>query len=98
MSCFLLGLVMFRGALVDVAKLMAQLDRSDKARIDTENKMVDLKNENIKLTDKNNKCNASIRTLNIDLKEHKDRLKSTEESLARLTVSVIIIIPSRHIQ
>ncbi|GJQ87233.1 hypothetical protein Trydic_g8462 [Trypoxylus dichotomus] len=79
------GLVTFRGALVDVAKLMAQLERSDKARIDTENKMVDLKNENTKLTEKNNKCNTTIKNLNSELKENKDKLKNTEDSLCRLT-------------
>ncbi|KAI4460282.1 cell division cycle and apoptosis regulator protein [Holotrichia oblita] len=79
------GLVTFRGALVDVAKLMAQLERSDKARIDTENKMVDLKSENTKLTEKNNKCNSTIKSLSSELKENKERLKTTEEYLTRLT-------------
>lgn len=82
-----LGLVTFRGALVDVAKLMAQLERSDKARIDTENKMVDLKSENTKLTEKNTKCNSTIKNLSSELKENKERLKTTEEYLSRLTVS-----------
>ncbi|KAK9721231.1 LAIKA domain [Popillia japonica] len=75
------GLVTFRGALVDVAKLMAQLERSDKARIDTENKMVDLKSENTKLTEKNTKCNSTIKNLSSELKENKERLKTTEDHL-----------------
>ncbi|XP_017775351.1 PREDICTED: cell division cycle and apoptosis regulator protein 1-like [Nicrophorus vespilloides] len=77
------GLVMFRGALVDVEKLMAQLERSDKARIDTETRMIDLKSENIKLLDKNNKCNANIKNLNTDLKDYKEKLKIAEDSLHR---------------
>lgn len=78
---------MFRGALVDVGKLMSQLERSDKARIDTEACMIDLKNENNKLLDKVNKSNASIKHLNTELKEYKDKLKLNEESLMRVTVS-----------
>ncbi|XP_022919300.2 cell division cycle and apoptosis regulator protein 1-like [Onthophagus taurus] len=82
------GLVMFNGALVDINKLMAQLERSNKARIDTESRMVDLKSENIKLTEKNMKCNGSIKSLNSELKETKDKLRINEETLSRLSTNL----------
>jgi len=79
------GLVMFRGALVDVTKLMAQLERSDKARIETEVRMIDLKTENTKITDKYNKSSSNIRSLNSELKDYKEKLKTSDESLIRMT-------------
>lgn len=79
---------MFRGALVDIDKLMSQLERSDKARLETETRMVDLKNENNKLTDKYNKSNSTIKHLNTEMKEYKEKLRNTEESLVRVTVSI----------
>lgn len=86
MLFFFLGLVTFRGALVDVSKLIAQLDRSDRARADTESRMVDLKNENVKLTDKYNKSNTIIKNLSSEIKECKDKLKNSEEMLDKVTV------------
>lgn len=85
------GLVMFNGALVDVAKLMLQLERSDKARLDTESRMVDLKTENNKLSEKNNKSNTSIKILTGELKEYKEKLKICEDNLNRVTVSFIFL-------
>ncbi|KAF2900664.1 hypothetical protein ILUMI_05521 [Ignelater luminosus] len=79
------GLVMFRGAVVDVTKLMAQLERSDKARIETETRMIDLKTENTKITEKYNKSSSSIRSLNSELKEYKEKLKTSDESLIRMS-------------
>ncbi|RZC40237.1 cell division cycle and apoptosis regulator protein 1-like, partial [Asbolus verrucosus] len=79
------GLVTFRGALVDVGKLMSQLERSEKARMETETRMVSLKNENNKLSDKYNKSNTTIKHLNSDLKEYKEKLRNTEDTLSRVT-------------
>ncbi|EEZ98940.2 cell division cycle and apoptosis regulator protein 1 [Tribolium castaneum] len=79
------GLVTYRGALVDVGKLMSQLERSEKARLETESRMVSLKNENNKLSDKYNKSNSTIKYLNSDLKEYKEKLRTTEDALSRIT-------------
>lgn len=79
---------MFRGALVDIDKLMSQLERSDKARLETESRMVDLKNENSKLTEKYNKSNSTIKHLNSELKDYKEKLRGTEDNLVRITVSI----------
>lgn len=73
---------------MDVAKLMAQLDRSDKARTDTESRMVDLKNENNKLTEKYNKSNVTIKNLTADIKDCREKLKISEESLEKATVKI----------
>lgn len=81
-----LGLVMFRGAVVDIAKLMAQLERSENARIETEVRMTDLKSENSKVTEKYNKSSSNARSLNSELKDNKEKLKSSEDSLMRMTV------------
>lgn len=78
---------MFRGSLVDVSKLMSQLERSEKARLETEARMVELKNENQKLSEKYAKSNSSIKHLNSELKDYKEKLRNTEESLSRITVS-----------
>jgi predicted nuclease with TOPRIM domain len=74
--------------LVDVGKLMSQLERSEKARLETETRMVTLKNENNKLSEKYNKSNTTIKHLNSDLKEYKEKLRITEHSLSRVTVSM----------
>lgn len=83
----IVGLIMFRGALIDVEKLLAQLERSEKARLATEARMIDLKSENSKLSEKNSKCNHLIKNLNSDLKDNKEKLKNTDDSLHRITVS-----------
>lgn len=81
---------MFRGALVDVAKLMAQLERSEKARVDTEARMVDLKTENAKLSEKNAKAASTVKSLTADLKDYKEKLKSSEENYGRTMVSLFL--------
>lgn len=69
---------------------MAQLERSDKARIETEARMIDLKTENTKITEKYNKSSSSIRSLNSELKEYKEKLKTSEESLIRMSVCILL--------
>ncbi|KAJ8976244.1 hypothetical protein NQ317_003587 [Molorchus minor] len=71
------GFVMFRGSLVDVSKLMSQLDRSERARIETEAKM--------KISEKYTKSNSNIRHLNSEVKEYKEKLRNSEDSLSRIT-------------
>ncbi|VEN50444.1 unnamed protein product [Callosobruchus maculatus] len=77
--------VMFNGSLVDVGKLMAQLERSEKARLDTESRMVDLKNDNQKLQDKYSKSSSTIKHLNSELKEYKDKVRNTEDTLSKIS-------------
>nr|CAH7723590.1 unnamed protein product [Callosobruchus chinensis] len=77
--------VMFNGSLVDVGKLLAQLERSEKARLDTESRMVDLKSDNQKLQDKYNKSSSTIKHLNSELKEYKDKVRNTEDTLSKIS-------------
>lgn len=67
--------------------MMSQLERSERARLETEARMVELKNENQKLSDKYAKSNSNIKHLNSEVKEYKEKLRNTEESLSRVTVS-----------
>lgn len=88
---FISGMVMFRGALMDVGKLLQQLERSEKARLETESRMVDLKNENSKLSDKFTKSNSTIKHLNTELKDCKEKLRNVEDSLTKVNVYYIVI-------
>lgn len=73
--------------MVDIAKLLTQLDRSEKARIETEQYLLDLKSENGKLTERYSKSSSTIKHLNSELKEYKEKLRNTEDSLGRSNVS-----------
>ncbi|XP_076250699.1 cell division cycle and apoptosis regulator protein 1-like [Rhynchophorus ferrugineus] len=77
------GLTVYRGAVVDIGKLLSQLERSEKARIETEQQMVDLKNENAKLSEKYSKSNSTIKHLTSEMKEYKDKLRNAEDALSR---------------
>ncbi|KAL3278362.1 hypothetical protein HHI36_013691 [Cryptolaemus montrouzieri] len=77
------GMVIFQGALIDVSKLLSQLERSDKARIETESRLVNLKNDNSKLNEKYDKTNQSIKRVTSELKEYKDKLRSAEDTLSK---------------
>lgn len=77
------GLTVYQGAVVDIGKLLSQLERSEKARIETEQLMVDLKNENNKLSEKYSKSNSTIKHLTTEAKDYKEKLRSTEDALGR---------------
>ncbi|CAH1186773.1 unnamed protein product [Phyllotreta striolata] len=79
------GFVKFRGSVVDIGKLMSQLERSEKTRLETEARMVDLKSENQKLSEKYHKSNSTIKHLNSELREYKDKLRSSEEVLGKIS-------------
>lgn len=73
--------------MVDIRKLKSQLERSENARLETEFRMVSLKNENQKLQEKINKSGLTIKHLNGEMKEYKDKLRNSEETLSRISVS-----------
>lgn len=77
---------MYQGALMDVGKLMQQLQRSEKARVDTESYMKEMKIENTKLNEKNEKSASTIKSLSTELSECKKKLQHTDESLIKITV------------
>lgn len=82
---------MYQGALMDVGKLLQQLQRSEKARVDTETFMKELKTENNKLSEKNDKSASSIKSLTGELSDCKKKLHQTDESLVKMTVGILLI-------
>ncbi|KAL1492187.1 hypothetical protein ABEB36_012671 [Hypothenemus hampei] len=76
-------LIMYQGAVIDIGKLLSQLDRCEKARIETEQILLDFKTENTKLSEKYSKSSSTIKHLNSEIKDYKEKLRNTEDSLGR---------------
>ncbi|KAG8199715.1 hypothetical protein JTE90_022161 [Oedothorax gibbosus] len=78
------SMISYQGALVDVGKLMQQLERSEKARLDTDEKVkaVQLQLDNLNETTATK--DKLAQKLNLDLQDHKQKLRSTEEDLKRI--------------
>lgn len=81
------GFVMFKGSLLDVEKLVSQLKRSEKARLDTEERMMELQHELTIVNEKSTKQTNNIKALSEDLKMYKDKLRNTDEKLKKVSVS-----------
>ncbi|XP_076643256.1 cell division cycle and apoptosis regulator protein 1 isoform X2 [Halictus rubicundus] len=77
------GYVMYKGSLLDVEKLVSQLKRSEKARLDTEERMMELQHELTVVNEKSTKQSHNIKVLSEDLKMYKDKLRSTDEKLKK---------------
>lgn len=81
---------MYQGALVNVGKLINQLSRSEKARVDTETRMIELKKENAKLSDKNDKSSSAIKNLTSELSDCKKKLQNSDDLLHKVTVRSMV--------
>lgn len=81
---------MYKGSLLDVEKLVGQLKRSEKARLDTENRMMEIQHELTVVNEKSIKQTNNIKSLSEDLKIYKDKLRSTEEKLKKISVSIFV--------
>lgn len=79
------GFVMYKGSLLDVEKLVSQLKRSEKARLDTEERMMELQHELTVVNEKSVKQTNNIKGLSEDLKIYKDKLRSTDEKLKKVS-------------
>ncbi|XP_076164128.1 cell division cycle and apoptosis regulator protein 1 [Ptiloglossa arizonensis] len=79
------GFVMYKGSLLDVEKLVSQLKRSEKARLDTEERMMELQHELTIVNEKSTKQTNNIKALSEDLKMYKDKLRSTDEKLKKVS-------------
>ncbi|OAD53672.1 Cell division cycle and apoptosis regulator protein 1 [Eufriesea mexicana] len=79
------GFVMYKGSLLDVEKLVSQLKRSEKARLDTEERLMELQHELCVVNDKSTKQTNSIKGLSEDLKIYKDKLRNTDEKLKKVS-------------
>lgn len=71
---------------MDVEKLVSQLKRSEKARLDTEARMMELQHELSSLGDKASKQGITIKDLSEDLKSYKDKLRNTDDKLKKVSV------------
>lgn len=81
------GYFMFHGSLINVEQLVSQLKRSESARSLIEARMTDLQRELTTLNEKSNKQNNNIKDLSDDLKLYKDRLRTADDKLKKVTVS-----------
>ncbi|XP_014602061.1 PREDICTED: cell division cycle and apoptosis regulator protein 1-like isoform X1 [Polistes canadensis] len=79
------GFVLYKGSLLDVEKLIGQLKRSEKARVDTENRMIELQNELGIVNEKSVKQGNNLKGLSEDLKIYKDKLRCTDEKLKKVS-------------
>ncbi|XP_020290143.1 cell division cycle and apoptosis regulator protein 1-like isoform X2 [Pseudomyrmex gracilis] len=79
------GIVMYKGSLLDVEKLVSQLKRSEKARLDTEDRMMELQHELTAVNEKSTKQTNNLKGLSEDLKMYKDKLRNTEEKLKKMS-------------
>lgn len=84
------GIVLYKGSLLDVEKLVGQLKRSEKARLDTEDRMMEIQHELTVVNEKSTKQTNNIKGLSEDLKIYKDKLRSTEEKLKKVSVSIFV--------
>ncbi|XP_076753502.1 cell division cycle and apoptosis regulator protein 1 [Xylocopa sonorina] len=79
------GFVMYKGSLLDVEKLVSQLKRSEKARLDTEDRLMEIQHELSVVNDKSTKQTNNIKGLTEDLKIYKDKLRNTDEKLKKVS-------------
>lgn len=85
------GFVMYKGSLLDVGKLVSQLKRSEKARLDTEERMMELQHELTIVNEKSTKQSNNIKALSEDLKIYKEKLRNTDEKLKKVSVNAIVL-------
>lgn len=71
---------MYKGALVDIEKLLQQMDRSEKAREETELRLVDLTKVNNELQSSGSKSKDKIKDLQSELKSCNRKLGDAEAS------------------
>lgn len=75
------GVVMFRGSVVDVGKLLEKLDKSETVRAATDLKLTELQMDLSQVKGENEKFSASKEKLNTDLKEVRKKLREREVEL-----------------
>lgn len=75
-------MVAYKGGFVDIEKLLDQMRRSEKARTDTEQLLVDLRKQNSDLTSSCVRSKEKIRDLQSDVKSYSRKLGDAEQSLS----------------
>lgn len=79
-------MVSYKGSFIDIAKLLDQMKRSEKARADTEQLLVDLRKTNADLTSSNSRNKEKIRDLQSDVKSYSRKLTDAELALSSALV------------
>lgn len=85
------GMVSYKGGLIDIEKLMEQMKRSETARDETEQLLVDLRKTNADLLASNTRSKDKIKDLQSSLKSSSRKLGDTEQQLSAVNVSHIPI-------
>lgn len=80
-------MVMHKGALIDIEKLLQQLNRSEKAREETEFRLSDLVKSHNDLQSSNSKSKDKIKDLQSELKSCNRKINEAESSLSSANVS-----------
>uniref|UniRef100_A0A1B6KR51 SAP domain-containing protein n=1 Tax=Graphocephala atropunctata TaxID=36148 RepID=A0A1B6KR51_9HEMI len=78
------GFVMFNGSLLDINKLQSQFKRSEDTRVKTEKLLEKLRSDNTNLKETTNRNVATIKKLNNELKDFKERLTNTNSELCNM--------------
>lgn len=81
-------MVSYKGSFIDIEKLLDQMKRSEKARNDTEQLLVDLRKTNGDLTSSNSRAKDKIRDLQSDVKSYSRKLTDAEQSLSSALVNI----------
>lgn len=79
------GLVLHNGGVLDIPKLLEQMRRTEKAREDTEQLLIDLRRQNADLTKNCNRSNERIKDQSADIKSLTRKLVEAEQNLRELT-------------
>lgn len=85
------NMVMHNGALIDIGKLLQQLNRSEKAREETEVRLTELTRSHAELQASSSKAKDKIRDLQSELKSCNRKLGDTESGLGSTNVSKQLI-------
>lgn len=85
-------MVSYKGSFIDIAKLLDQMKRSEKARVDTEQLLVDLRRTNTDLASTNSRNKEKIRDLQSDVKSYSRKLTDAEQSLSSAQVRNILCV------
>lgn len=81
-------MVMYNGALIDIAKLMQQMARAESAREQTEQRIAELIKSNNELQSTNTRSKDKIKDLQSELKSSNRKLNDAESGLSSANVGV----------
>lgn len=83
-------MVMHKGALIDIERLLQQLKRSEKAREETELRLVEFTRINSELQTSGSKAKDKVKDLQSELKSCNRKLSDAETCLSTTNVSIQI--------